>query len=733
MIPRSRGRAGDEETTLDQLRLLVETNADYAMFLLDPHGHVRTWNVGAERLKGYRAEEIIGEHFSRFYPQAKIDEGWPDTELELAARDGRLEDEGWRVRRDGSQFWASVVITALRDEDGELIGFGKVTRDLTSRRLAEERLRATAADLEGANRTLDQFRLLVASVRDYAIFMLDAGGHIRTWNEGARRITGYEEPEVIGRHFSLFYTGEDLRRNHPADELEIAAREGRFEEEGWRVRKTRERFWSNVVITALRNEHGTLVGYAKVTRDLTERREAEQRQLATAEKLELANAALEEAERRAREDADRQRRRATALEVIGRAIVARLELEEIVQTATDAATEITGAAFGAFFYNVEDEHGEWYTLHTISGVPAERFGSFPMPRNTEVFAPTFAGREIVRSDDITKDPRYAKNPPFNGMPEGHLAVRSYLAVPVVTGDGEVAGGLFFGSPQVGVFGEDDEQAAVSIAASAAVALSNARLLEATRRESAARQAALLERDHVARVLQESLLPPSLPSLQGLDLGATYLAGRELVGGDFYDVVWLGDERWGLVLGDVCGNGPDAASRTALTRHSVRTAAMFDSDPAHVLQALNAALMRSGSDRFSTAVFARLDGPVAGGGVSLRIAAGGHPPAMICRADGTVEECWARGPLLGIMSSIELEVLDRRLEPGDRLVLYTDGLVESRRGGEIFGFERLAAALAELRHRPAGEIAEALVERSREYGGGQLSDDVAVVVLGVPAR
>jgi sigma-B regulation protein RsbU (phosphoserine phosphatase) len=161
--------------------------------------------------------------------------------------------------------------------------------------------------------------------------------------------------------------------------------------------------------------------------------------------------------------------------------------------------------------------------------------------------------------------------------------------------------------------------------------------------------------------------------------------------------------------------------------------MFDSDPAHVLQALNAALMRSGSDRFSTAVFARLDGPVAGGGVSLRIAAGGHPPAMICRADGTVEECWARGPLLGIMSSIELEVLDRRLEPGDRLVLYTDGLVESRRGGEIFGFERLAAALAELRHRPAGEIAEALVERSREYGGGQLSDDVAVVVLGVPAR
>jgi PAS domain S-box-containing protein len=696
MMPPPRGRTGADDATHDQLRLLVETNPEYAMFLLDPRGQIRTWNVGAERLKGYRPEEIIGEHFSRFYPQERIDEGFPDMELEVAAREGRFEDEGWRLRKDGSRFWASVVITALRGDDGELLGYGKVTRDLTSRRLAEERLRANAADLETANRSLEQFRLLVANVRDYAIFMLDAGGHIRTWNEGARRTTGYEEPEVIGRHFSLFYTVEDIRRNHPAEELEIAARDGRFEEEGWRLRKNRERFWSNVVITALRNEHGTLVGYAKVTRDLTERRAAQERQLDTQAKLEIANAALEEAERRAREEADRQLRRATALETIGRGVVARLQLDEIVRTAVEAATDFTGAAYGVFVYGVEDDDlGRPVVRRATAGVLPHDAGSFLLD------------------------------------PAAGSAGADCLVVPAATGEGDVEGRIYLGSRPGRAFDEDDERAAASIAASAAVALSNARLLEETRRESAARQVALEERDAVARVLQESLLPPSLPELRGLEVGAAYEAGRELVGGDYYDIVWLGEDRYGLVLGDVCGHGPDAASRTALTRHTVRTAAMFDSDPAHVLETLNAALVRSGSDRFSTAIFASLEQPQPGHGVDLRVSAGGHPPGLIRRADGTVEECWPRGPLLGIMEPIRLETVERRLEPGDTLVLYTDGLVEARRNGEVFGPERLADAVSELGTHPPHDLAQLLVERAREFAGGALSDDVAVIVLAVP--
>jgi PAS domain S-box-containing protein len=268
-----------------QISLLVESVGDYAIFILDAGGHIATWNRGAERLKGYRADEIIGQHFSTFYTAEDRERGHPDHELQVAIRDGRFEEEGWRIRKDGSRFWASVVITALRDSGGKHIGFGKVTRDLTARRLGEEQLRATAAELQTANAQLEQFRRLVVSVRDYAIFMLDPGGHVVTWNVGAENIKGYAAEEIIGRHFSAFYTTEDRERGHPAHELELAAREGRFEEEGWRVRKDGTTFWAAVTITAMRNDDGMLDGYAKVTRDLTMRRAAEEALRAANEEL----------------------------------------------------------------------------------------------------------------------------------------------------------------------------------------------------------------------------------------------------------------------------------------------------------------------------------------------------------------------------------------------------------------------------------------------------------------
>jgi PAS domain S-box-containing protein len=273
--------------------MLVASVTDYAIFLLSPDGHILSWNLGAERLKGYTASEIIGEHFKRFYPLEDRERSRPDEELRVAAREGRYEEEGWRIRKDGSRFWANVVITAIRDENGDLVGFGKVTRDITSRRLGEEQLRLTVADLRTANEELLQFRRLVASVRDYAVFMLDPGGHITTWNAGAEYIKGYSAEEIIGRHFSTFYTAEDRLRAHPAEELEIATREGRFEEEGWRLRKDGSRFWAHVTITAVRNEHGILLGFAKVTRDLTTRREADLELRRTQERLERSNVELE--------------------------------------------------------------------------------------------------------------------------------------------------------------------------------------------------------------------------------------------------------------------------------------------------------------------------------------------------------------------------------------------------------------------------------------------------------
>jgi PAS domain S-box-containing protein len=262
-------------------RRLVSSVRDYAIFALDTTGHVITWNEGAQRIKGYAPNEIIGKHFSTFYPPERIAEGFPDYELRSAAAAGRFEDEGWRIRKDGSRFWASVIITALRDDAGKLIGFAKVTRDLTERRNAEEELRLSE----------ERFRLIVQTVRDYAIFMLDPTGHIATWNAGAERIKGYHADEIIGKHFSIFYPPEDQEWDKPAWELREATREGRFEDEGWRVRKDGTRFWANVVITALCDADDRLIGFAKVTRDLTERRAAEQRSVDDARRIASAEAA----------------------------------------------------------------------------------------------------------------------------------------------------------------------------------------------------------------------------------------------------------------------------------------------------------------------------------------------------------------------------------------------------------------------------------------------------------
>jgi PAS domain S-box-containing protein len=699
---------------------LVSGVRDYAVFLLDRQGNVQTWNAGAERIKGYRAEDIIGQHFSRFYPKEAVTSGWPAHELSVASVTGRFEDEGWRVRKDGSRFWANVVITALKDEAGEVRGFLKITRDLTDRKQAEEKLRLSE----------ERFRLMVESVKDYAIFMLDPQGRVATWNAGAERIKGYTADDIIGQHFSKFYPKEAVERGWPDEELRRAAADGRVEDEGWRVRKDGSRFWANVVITALRDESGALRGFGKVTRDLTERRRAEEqaRRLAQEEAarkaaeeaaleierqreqlhvtlqsigdavivtdargevtflnpvaagltgwgadeaagrpleqvfrivneqtrravenpvdkvfrekrvVELANhtalvardgrevpvedsaapirgrggdiggavlvfrdvtearraaearqhlAAIVESSddaiigqtldgritswnrgakrlygytadevigkplsilappdhadeiptiterirrgetvehfeaQRVRKDGSRmevsltispirdaegevagasrvarditERKRAAealreevrtteTLRRIGLALAGELDLHKLVQTVTDEATRLSDAQFGAFFYNVVGERGEAYTLYTLSGVPREAFDRFPMPRNTAVFDPTFKGEATVRLDDVTQDPRFGKNAPYHGMPEGHLPVRSYLAVPVKSRAGEVLGGLFFGHPQAGVFSERDERLVEGIAAQAAVAIDNARLFEAVQRQ-----------------------------------------------------------------------------------------------------------------------------------------------------------------------------------------------------------------------------------------------------------
>jgi PAS domain S-box-containing protein len=242
-------------------RMLIDAVTDYAIYMLDPDGTITTWNPGARRFKGYEESEILGENFSRFYTDEDRKSELPQRALQTALRDGKFESEGWRVRKDGTKFWAFVVIDPIRDSSGKLIGFAKITRDLTERMQAEAELRESQ----------QQFRLLIQGVTDYAIYMLSPQGNIASWNSGAQRIKGYTPEEIIGKHFSRFYTEEDKRAGLPQKALEIAAREGRFEKEGLRIRKDGTKFFANVVIDPIRDPNGTLIGFAKVTRDITER------------------------------------------------------------------------------------------------------------------------------------------------------------------------------------------------------------------------------------------------------------------------------------------------------------------------------------------------------------------------------------------------------------------------------------------------------------------------------
>ncbi|WP_134497257.1 hybrid sensor histidine kinase/response regulator [Microvirga pakistanensis] len=250
----------------ERFQLLVDSVTDYAIYMLDPNGIIASWNPGAQRFKGYIESEIIGEHFSRFYTDEDRATGLPQRVLETAAREGKFEAEGWRVRKDGTRFWAHVVVDPIWDGEGNLLGYAKITRDLTERRKAEDALRESE----------ERFRLLVQGVTDYAIYMLDPQGHVSNWNPGAQRIKGYTEDEIRGQHFSRFYTDEDRATGLPRRALETAAREGKFEAEGWRVRKDGTRFWASVVIDPIYNDQKRLIGFAKITRDITERRNAQE-------------------------------------------------------------------------------------------------------------------------------------------------------------------------------------------------------------------------------------------------------------------------------------------------------------------------------------------------------------------------------------------------------------------------------------------------------------------------
>ncbi|WP_299990875.1 PAS domain-containing sensor histidine kinase [uncultured Pontibacter sp.] len=280
--PVTAAAAGIDTGGEEQYRILIDSITDYAIFLLNPEGYISTWNTGAKQIKGYDAEEIIGKHFSIFYTKKDIGENHPAEELSKAIAEGKYTEEGWRVKKDGSVFWANVVITPVYDKDQQLIAFSKVTRDLSERKKAEDDLYRAFEELKESE---ERFRLLIEGVTDYAIFMLDPGGNVATWNHGARRMNGYEAHEIIGKYFSRFYSQEQVEEGFPDYELRQAKEHGRFEDTGWRYRKDGSVFWANTVITAIFNEKKDLIGFSKITRDLTEKLQMEQQLFRVNEEL----------------------------------------------------------------------------------------------------------------------------------------------------------------------------------------------------------------------------------------------------------------------------------------------------------------------------------------------------------------------------------------------------------------------------------------------------------------
>ncbi|MEN3302341.1 GAF domain-containing SpoIIE family protein phosphatase [Pseudonocardia sp.] len=395
------------------------------------------------------------------------------------------------------------------------------------------------------------------------------------------------------------------------------------------------------------------------------------------------------------------------LQSVGRELTAQLDIDRVVQDATDTATTVTGAAFGAFFYNLINQFGESYTLYTLSGAPREAFSRFPMPRNTEVFAPTFDGAGTMRSDDIVSDARFGRNAPYYGMPEGHLPVHSYLAVPVLSPTtGEVLGGFFFGHPETGQFTERHQSLAEGIAGYAAIALDNARLFERER--------------NFATELSRSMLPV-VPDVPGLDIVARYLPAATgiKVGGDWFDVIDLASGATAFVIGDVVGHGVTAATVMGQVRTAIRSYALLELPPTEVLRNVSQLAAGLPDPSFVTCFYAvhAPDG-------SLTYANAGHLPAILRHPGGRLEQI---GEAMAQPLGIGREFPEQRTDfpRGADLVLYTDGLVESRTRDLTQGIDWLIEALATMTGRVTGAACDQLI---LQLTGGHHDDDIALLYV-----
>ena len=422
-----------DDLALRHLARVVESSDD-AIVSKDLNGTIVSWNRAAERMFGYTATEAIGQSIRMIIPADRQAE--EDMVLgRIRAGQAITHFETIRQRKDGTLIPISLTVSPIHDDAGQVIGASKIARDLSEHAQGETARRRLAAVVESS---------------DDAIIAKDLTSIITSWNPAAERMFGYTAEEAIGKSIRMLIPDE-LQSEEDVVLARIRAGEKLDHYETVRQRKDGARLNISLTVSPIRNAAGEIVGASKIARDVTERARLQQ----------LASEQARDHER---------------LGEVGAIVASTLDRETILQKVTDIATELTRAAFGAFFYNVTDpESGDAYKLYTLSGAPRQAFAKFPNPRATAVFAPTFHGEGPVRLADVTQDPRYGQSAPYHGMPPGHLPVRSYLAVPVKGVAGDVLGGLFFGHPAIGAFTEQHERLAAGVAAWASVALENSRL------------------------------------------------------------------------------------------------------------------------------------------------------------------------------------------------------------------------------------------------------------------
>jgi PAS domain S-box-containing protein len=416
-------------------------NSAAVIFLKDLQGRYLLVNRRYEELFNATRMEVVGRTDYDIFPVGVAEKFRANDRAALEA--GKpVSIEEYAPQDDGVHTYISIKFP-LQEVDGTMSGVCGISTDIT------ERKRLESASLHLA--------AIVESSED-AIVSKDLNGIITSWNSGAERLLGYTAAEAIGQAVSML-TAPDRRDEMPTILSKIRQGQRIEHYETRRRRKDGQIIDVALTISPVRDASGKIVGASKIARDISDRKRVEQ----------------ERAVLLAREQ--EARRTAELLNSVAPRLTAQLDIHKLVQEVTDVATALVQAEFGSFFHNVSNVKGESYMLYTLSGVPREAFAGFPMPRNTDIFAPTFRGEGVVRCDDVTQDPLYGKNPPYHGMPSGHLPVRSYLAAPVTARSGDVLGGLFFGHSTPGKFTETHEAIVVGIAAQAAIAMDNARLFE----------------------------------------------------------------------------------------------------------------------------------------------------------------------------------------------------------------------------------------------------------------